>query len=135
MYKGQLFNLAAGSMVLMTYCNPTYSYCKMILNDVCIKKNDASSKEVLMELTDLKVVMVIIEEGSISRAAQRLDYVQSNVTARVRKLETELGIQLFNRHPKGVTPTEKGLAFSKYALDIIRMSEEAVMAVREPDYP
>ncbi|RUT31600.1 LysR family transcriptional regulator [Paenibacillus zeisoli] len=88
-----------------------------------------------MELTDLKVVMAIIEEGSISRAAQRLDYVQSNVTARVRKLESELGIQLFNRHPKGVTPTERGLAFSKYALDIIRMAEEAVMAVREPDYP
>jgi DNA-binding transcriptional LysR family regulator len=107
----------------------------MIVIDIYIKKNDVPSEGVLMELTDLKVVMAIMEEGSISRAAQRLDYVQSNVTARVRKLESELGIQLFNRHPKGVTPTEKGLAFSKYALDIIRMAEEAVVAVREPDYP
>ncbi|QYR23156.1 LysR family transcriptional regulator [Paenibacillus sp. sptzw28] len=88
-----------------------------------------------MELTDLKIVIVIMEEGSISRAAEKLGYVQSNVTARIRKLETELGIHLFSRHPKGVTPTEKGLTFSKYALEILRKTEEAVMAVKEPEYP
>ncbi|WP_372663410.1 LysR family transcriptional regulator [Cohnella sp.] len=88
-----------------------------------------------MELMDLKVVLAIMEEGSVSSAARRLDYVQSNVTARVRKLEMELGVQLFNRNPKGVTPTEKGLALCKYASDILRMADEALMAVKEPDYP
>ncbi|MFD0694519.1 LysR family transcriptional regulator [Paenibacillus sp. GCM10027628] len=88
-----------------------------------------------MELTDLKVFMAVMEEGSVSRAAERLDYVQSNVTTRIRKLESELGVQLFQRHPKGVIPTEKGLAFRKYASDILHLTEEAVMAMKEPDYP
>lgn len=88
-----------------------------------------------MELTDLKVFLAIMESGSISRAAETLGYVQSNVTMRVHKLESELGIQLFNRYPKGVTPTKKGQIFSKYASDILFLAEEAIQAVREPDYP
>lgn len=88
-----------------------------------------------MEFMDLKVIMTIIEEGSITRAAKKLDYVQSNVTTRIRKLEAELGTELFHRNPKGVTPTEKGLILGKYAADIMLKVEEAKMAVKEPDYP
>ncbi|GGD84159.1 LysR family transcriptional regulator [Paenibacillus nasutitermitis] len=88
-----------------------------------------------MDLTDLKVFLAIVEEGSLTRAAQKLDYVQSNVTTRVRKLEMELGAQLFHRNPKGVKPTERGLVFRNYAVDILHMVEEAIMAVKEPDYP
>jgi DNA-binding transcriptional LysR family regulator len=84
---------------------------------------------------DLRVVKAIVEEGSISKAANKLDYVQSNITARVQKLELELGVSLFHRHPKGVTPTEKGHLLSKYAHDILRMTQEAAMAVKEPDHP
>ncbi len=61
-----------------------------------------------MELSDLKVFQAIAEEGSISRAAEKLDYVQSNVTMRLRRLEEELGVLLFYRKPKGVQLTEKG---------------------------
>ena len=39
-----------------------------------------------MELTDLKVFLRIAEEGNITRAAEQLGYVQSNVTARVKSL-------------------------------------------------
>nr|WP_148930630.1 LysR family transcriptional regulator [Paenibacillus methanolicus] len=88
-----------------------------------------------MELTDLKVFVAIIEEGNISNAAKRLDYVQSNVTARIRKLEDELGTSLFHRHPKGVTLTEKGALFSEYAHTILNLSAEAVKMVQETPYP
>ncbi|MEW9700490.1 LysR family transcriptional regulator [Paenibacillus sp. SI8] len=88
-----------------------------------------------MEITDLKVFMAVMEERSITRAAEKLDYVQSNITTRIRKIESELGVLLFHRNPKGVIPTEKGLLFHKYASDILAKVEEAVMAVREPDYP
>lgn len=88
-----------------------------------------------MELTDLKVFMAIMEEGSITRAAEKLGYVQSNITTRVRKIESELGAQLFHRNPKGVIPTEKGLVFHKYASNILLMVNEAIKAVKEPDYP
>ncbi|PYI52172.1 LysR family transcriptional regulator [Paenibacillus flagellatus] len=88
-----------------------------------------------MELTDLKVFAAVAEEGSISRAAERLEYVQSNVTARIRKLESELGVPLFRRHPKGVELTEKGKAFREYAVLIVKLSEEAANAVKETDVP
>ncbi|AJY75178.1 LysR family transcriptional regulator [Paenibacillus beijingensis] len=88
-----------------------------------------------MELSDLKVFLTITEEGNISRAAERLGYVQSNVTARIRKLEAELGIPLFHRHPKGVTLTEKGVTFSEYAHTILNLSAEAVKVVQETSFP
>ncbi|MGO4789576.1 LysR family transcriptional regulator [Paenibacillus sp. 2KB_20] len=88
-----------------------------------------------MELTDLKVFLRIADEGNITRAAEQLGYVQSNVTARVKKLENELGVPLFNRHSNGVTLTEKGRMFRDYACTILNLSEEAVRAVQETPYP
>ncbi|OIB02458.1 transcriptional regulator [Paenibacillus sp. LC231] len=88
-----------------------------------------------MELTDLKVFLRIAEEGNITRAAEQLGYVQSNVTARVKKLENELGVPLFNRHSNGVTLTEKGRTFQDYACTILNLSEEAMRAVQETPYP
>ncbi|WP_199617701.1 LysR family transcriptional regulator [Paenibacillus alkalitolerans] len=88
-----------------------------------------------MELSDLKMFLAIIEQGSITRAAEKLGYVQSNITMRIRKLESELGVQLFHRNVKGVAPTEKGLLFKKHVMDILNRVDEAVMDVKEPDYP
>ncbi|MBW7457694.1 LysR family transcriptional regulator [Paenibacillus sepulcri] len=88
-----------------------------------------------MELTDLNVFNITAEEGSISRAAERLQYVQSNVTARIRKLESELGVALFHRHSKGVVLTEKGVLFREYAHRILSLSQEAVNVVQETSYP
>ena len=62
-----------------------------------------------MELSDLRIFQAIAEESSISGAAKRLDYVQSNVTTRLRKLEEELGVLLFYRSVKGMTLTEKAM--------------------------
>lgn len=88
-----------------------------------------------MELRDLKVFQAIAEEGSISRAAERLGYVQSNVTARLRKLEEQLGVQLFYRKPKGVQITEKGQLLRQYADSILSMCEEAVRVLKDDGAP
>ncbi|GAA0852673.1 LysR family transcriptional regulator [Paenibacillus glucanolyticus] len=88
-----------------------------------------------MELSDLKIFLAIMQEGSITRAAKKMDYVQSNLTLRVRKMEMEMGVQLFHRTPKGVLPTEKGLVFSQYAADILSKYEEAVTAIQESEHP
>ncbi|PTX64998.1 regulatory helix-turn-helix LysR family protein [Melghirimyces profundicolus] len=61
-----------------------------------------------MELQDLKVFRKVAETGNISRAAKELGYVQSNVTARIRRLEEELATTLFHRHSRGVTLTSAG---------------------------
>ena len=88
-----------------------------------------------MELTDLKIFLAVAEEGSVSAAARKLDYVQSNVTTRLRKLESELGVPLFHRHPKGVVLSERGALFREYARKILQLAEDAAKAVRETEEP
>ena len=46
-----------------------------------------------MELSDLRIFNAVVEEGGITRAANRLHRVQSNVTTRIRQLEEDLGVE------------------------------------------
>jgi len=48
-----------------------------------------------MESNELKIFMAVAQEGSITKAAQRLGYVQSNVTARIQLLESEVNTNCF----------------------------------------
>lgn len=43
-----------------------------------------------MELRDLQIFKSVADQGSVSNAAKELNYVQSNVTARIKQLENEL---------------------------------------------
>ena len=53
-----------------------------------------------MELSDLRILRAVVSEGGITRAAEKLHRVQSNVTTRVRQLEEDLGVALFIREGK-----------------------------------
>ena len=61
-------------------------------------------------LPDVLVFLNVVRSGSITRAAQRLNMVQSNVTARIKKLEYALGVTLLRRHARGVKLTGGGEA-------------------------
>ncbi len=61
-----------------------------------------------MDAGDLKVFEAVLRLRSMNRAAAELNTVQSNVTSRIRALELELGTALFDRHPRGVSPTAAG---------------------------
>ncbi|MET3210278.1 UNVERIFIED_CONTAM: DNA-binding transcriptional LysR family regulator [Paenibacillus sp. PvR008] len=50
-----------------------------------------------MDLKELTTFRTIIEEGTFSKAAAKLNYAQSTVTSQVQRLEKELGFQLFKR--------------------------------------
>ena len=82
-----------------------------------------------MELHQLRYVLAVAESGSFSRAAERLFVVQSNVSAQVRKLEHELGVDLFERRPHEVVLTEFGRAFVPRVKDTLAALEEARLAV------
>lgn len=55
-----------------------------------INKNHIESESYTLELSDLEVFKIVADENSISPAAKRLNYVQANVTVRIKRLETEL---------------------------------------------
>jgi len=55
----------------------------------------------LMELRQIQYFLCLYEEGSVTRAAQRLNIVQPALSMQISKLENELEVKLFERTKKG----------------------------------
>lgn len=72
-----------------------------------------------MDLQRLKYFMVIVEQGSISKAALVLNMSQPPLSIAIKKLEEELGISLFERHGKRLHLTKSGELLYKRAKDLI----------------
>ena len=88
-----------------------------------------------MDITALRIFQAVAIENSISGAAKRLHYVQSNVTMRIKQLESEIGQPLFHRHNRGITLTSKGGVLFEYAERILRLFEEAQKVMQESTVP
>ena len=70
-------------------------------------------------------------EGGVTRAAERLHRVQSNVTTRVRQLEDDLGVQLFIRSGKRLHLAPAGQVLLGYADRLLDLAQEARGAVQD----
>mgnify|MGYP000647491487 CR=1 FL=1 len=77
-----------------------------------------------MELALLRIFKTITEEQSLSAAADRLNYAQSNISARLRVLETELDCSLFTRSKKGMFLTEAGEKLFPHAVEMLEREAE-----------
>jgi DNA-binding transcriptional LysR family regulator len=84
-----------------------------------------------MDFNELRIFKAVAEEGSVTRAAERLNCVQSNVTARIRQLEMSLNATLFHRKSRGVTLTTAGRVLLDYAERILALVCEAERIVQE----
>ncbi len=88
-----------------------------------------------MDAGDLAVFAAVAQAGGITKAARRLNTVQSNVTQRIRLLETQLGVPLFHRHSRGVTLTSAGSQLLPYAERVARLMAEARLAATDGPTP
>lgn len=88
-----------------------------------------------MDISDLRHFAAVAKLGSMKRAAEELHTVQSNVTARIRLLEEELGLPLFQRHPRGVTITPAGARMLPFAGRIEKLVADAAAAARDDGIP
>ena len=87
-----------------------------------------------MESNELRIFQAVAREGSITRAAQILGYVQSNVTAKIQQLEGELKTPLFYRqHGMVLTPDGEKLLF--YVEQILHLFDEAQKALSNTAEP
>lgn len=84
-----------------------------------------SLRERSLELSDLVLFKTVAEAGGVTRAAQRLHRVQSNVTARVKRLESHLGVPLFVRARRGMSLTPEGHRLLEYADRLLTLADEA----------
>jgi DNA-binding transcriptional LysR family regulator len=84
-----------------------------------------------MDLLSLRIFLAVAEERSFSRAAARVHRTQPAVSQAVRRLEADLGEQLFDRSSKTGTLTDAGRVLQNYGQRLVRLAEETESAMRE----
>lgn len=83
----------------------------------------------MLSLYKLEIFMLAAEQGSFSKAAERLYLSQSAVSQHIQELESTLGTSLFERGRRGVTLTEAGHTLFDYTQKILKLIAEAENAV------
>src|SRR3954463_12330729 len=83
-----------------------------------------------MELRQLRYFVAVAEELHFRRAAERLHVAQPAGSEQVRKLEVDLGVQLFERTHRSVSLTDAGVALLEEARRVLRQTEVAREAPR-----
>lgn len=88
-----------------------------------------------MEVRQLEIFRTLAGELNFTRTAERVNTVQSNVTAQIRALEDELGAKLFDRLAKSVVLTDAGRRFLPYAERALCTMDEGLKVVRSGNEP
>jgi LysR family transcriptional regulator, cell division regulator len=88
-----------------------------------------------MDVSDLRIFEAVSRLGSMNRAAAELHTVQSNVTARIRALEENLGVTLFQRHARGVIMTSAAKRLLPFVGRITKLVGDAQAAARDDGEP
>lgn len=78
----------------------------------------------------LRYFVTVAEEGQITRAAARLHIAQPALTHAVRQLETDLGVELLERHARGVSLTPAGEAFLPKARAAVALEQDVLLSAQ-----
>ena len=85
----------------------------------------SSTSQPVIDLRQLQYLVVVVEEGQITRAAHRLRVAQPALSQAISRLESQLGVRLLERLPRGIEPTPAGDAFFEKAREALSAVEEA----------
>ena len=88
----------------------------------------------MIDLRLLKTFLTVLEAGTYSQAAVKLDYAQSTVTKHMQLLEgTYHGTKLLRRQGARMVPTAEGLALQRYAEQILQLYEASCRDIAPPE--
>ena len=76
------------------------------------------------DLADLRLVAAIADSGSLTRAAEQVHLAPSSASHRLTQLEAALGVPLFSRHARGLTPTAAGESLLRHARQVFAQLEQ-----------
>lgn len=82
-----------------------------------------------LQISQLRTLLAVVEEGSFAAAAERVGRTQSAITQQMQKLELTVGKPLFKAHGRNRKPTSAGLTLARYSREILSMSRHALTAV------
>lgn len=83
----------------------------------------------MVSLRQIRSFIAVFEEGSFTEAARREGATQSGMSQHVRQLEASLGVALFQRSGREVTPTPAGKAYYADCVDILKRLDSATRKV------
>jgi len=86
----------------------------------------------MLDLASVRLFILAVEFGNLTRAAEAAGTVQPVVSARLKGLEAALGRKLLERTPRFVRPTEDGLAFLAKARALMAAHDEAARPDDKP---
>jgi DNA-binding transcriptional LysR family regulator len=85
----------------------------------------------MAQIEEIQAFIHIVEAGSITAAAERLNLAKSAVSRRLSELEERLGVELFHRTTRKMTLTDSGQGFYERSVRIMADLEEAENAVSQ----
>jgi DNA-binding transcriptional LysR family regulator len=83
----------------------------------------------LPDLVSLRLVVEVLDGGSIGEAARRLGITQASASERLATLERRLGVTLFARSRRGTAPTDDGRAVADWASEVLDAADRLVSGV------
>lgn len=86
-----------------------------------------------MDFKQLESFVAVVDEGSFSNAADRLQLSQSMVTIHIRNLEAELGARLLNRTTRSMELSADGKTFYYYARQMLKLNRDSMFALTRAD--
>ena len=83
----------------------------------------------MLDTDQLRSFVAIVDAGSFTRAAERVNKTQSAVSMHIRRLEEQLGRALFIRQGRGVKLSEEGQQLIEYARQILEIEATALASI------
>ena len=87
-----------------------------------------------LDMGTLRSFVTIAESGSMTRAASRLFLTQSAISMQIKRLETSLGLSVFERSAQGMTTTSEGEQLLQFANQMLALNDEAMGRLTSPDF-
>ena len=87
-----------------------------------------------LDLGTLRSFVTIADSGSMTRAAGRLFMTQSAISMQIKRLESSLGMSVFERSSQGMKPTSEGEQLLQFANQMLALNDEAMGRLTSPDF-
>jgi DNA-binding transcriptional LysR family regulator len=86
-----------------------------------------------LDIDSLRAFKMVLEQGGVTRAAQKLNLTQSAISHKLARLEERIGRPILYKAPHGLVPTADGSRLLGYADRIVALHDEAVDAFKQSD--